>query len=268
MAIKNGDFIKLEFTGKIKETGEVFDTTNEERAKEAGIFVPNKTYNPIPIVVGGEQLIKALDEAIVGMEEGESKTIEVSPEKGFGERDTSKIETIPMKEFKKEGVNPYVGMELNLNGDDGRILTISGGRVRVDFNHKLAGKNLEYAVVINQIIIDDEEKIKSLIELHYPYNNLDIDKTELRIDGNKLGIKLDNLTQFDNKPYIEITLARFRICRDIWDNFDFENVEFIDTFEKREEEEEEDLRRFHIADGIMDSRDHSLKKTPGCLMNS
>ena len=41
MAIKNGDFIKLEFTGKIKETGEVFDTTNEEIAKETGILVKN-----------------------------------------------------------------------------------------------------------------------------------------------------------------------------------------------------------------------------------
>ena len=61
MAIKNGDFIKLEFTGKIKETGDVFDTTNEEIAKESGILVENKEYGPIPIVVGGNHLLKAID---------------------------------------------------------------------------------------------------------------------------------------------------------------------------------------------------------------
>lgn len=238
MAIKNGDFVRLEFTGKIKETGDVFDTTNEEVAKEAGIFVENKDYGPIPIIIGGNHLLKAIDEAVIGMKEGESKKIDVTPEKGFGERDPKMIQLIPMKEFKKQGMTPQVGMEITSEGHKGRVLTINGGRVKVDFNHDLAGKNLDYDIVISEIIEDDEEKIKSMIQLHYSYPNMDLDKTEIKIDGDKVSIKLDEITRFDQKPYMDITFARFRISKDIWDNMDFEKVEFVDEFEKKEDDNE------------------------------
>ena len=239
MAIKNGDFIKLEFTGKIKETGDVFDTTNEEIAKESGILVENKEYGPIPIAVGGNHLLKAIDEAVIGLDVGESKEIEVSPKDGFGERDSNLIQLIPMKEFKKQGMTPHVGMELTSEGHKGRVLTVSGGRVKVDFNHDLAGKNLEYSIVISDIIEDDEEKIKSMIQLHYSYPNMDLDKTEIKIDGDKVSIKLDEITRFDQKSYMDVTFARFRISKDIWDNMDFEKVEFVDAFEKKVEEAED-----------------------------
>jgi len=239
MTIENGDFIKLEFTGKIKETGDVFDTTNEEVANEAGILVENKEYGPIPIVVGGNHLLKAIDEAVIGMDVGDSKEIEVSPEDGFGQRDSNLIQLIPMKEFKKQGMTPHVGMELTAEGQKGRVLTINGGRIKVDFNHDLAGKTLEYSVVISKIIEDDEEKIKSMIQLHYSYPNMDLDKTEIKIDGDKVSIKLDEITRFDQKPYMDVTFARFRIAKDIWDNMEFEKVEFVDEFEKKIEEGEE-----------------------------
>jgi peptidylprolyl isomerase/FKBP-type peptidyl-prolyl cis-trans isomerase SlyD len=238
MAIKNGDFVKLEFTGKFKENGDVFDTTNEEIAKESGIFVEDKEYGPLPIVVGGNHLLKAMDEAIIGMDIGESKEVEVSPEGGFGKRDSNLIKLIPMKEFKKQGMNPHVGMEITSEGHKGKILNITGGRVRVDFNHKLAGKTLVYSMVISDIIKEDEEKIKSMIQLHYAYPGMDLDKTEIKINGDKVSIKLDEVTRFDQKPYMDITMARFKIAKDIWDNMDFEKVEFLDEFEKKIEEGE------------------------------
>ena len=234
MAIENGDFVRLEFTGKIKETGDIFDTSNEEVAREADILVENKDYGPFPIVVGGNHLLKAIDEAIIGMEEGESRKVEVAPEDGFGERNSKMIQLIPMREFKKQGVKPYMGMEVSSEGREGKVLTISGGRVKVDFNHDLAGKNLEYDVVISEIIQDDEEKIKSMIQLHYSYPNMDLDKTVIKIDGDKVSIKLDEFTRFDQKPYSDVTFARFRIAKDIWENMDFEKVEFFDEFEKKE----------------------------------
>ena len=248
MAIENGDFIKLDFTSKIKETGDVFDSTNEEVAKEAGIFVEKKEYGPIPIIVGGKHLLKVIDEAIIGMDVGESKEIEVSPEDGFGKRDHDLIQIIPMKEFKRQGMTPHVGMQITLEGQKGRILTINGGRVRVDFNHELAGKTLDYSIVISDIIEGDEEKIKSMIQLHYSYPNMDLDKTEIKIDGDKVSIKLDELTRFDQKPYMDITFARYNIAKDIWTNMDFEKVEFVDEFEKRIEEDEDQSSEDKVSD--------------------
>lgn len=233
MAIKDGDFIRLEFTGKIKETDEVFDTTIAEVAEEAGIFVEQKEYGPIPIVVGGNHLLKAIEDAVIGVEAGESVHVSVTPENGFGERDSNLIQLIPMKEFKKQGMNPVRGMKINTENGAAKIISVNGGRVKVDFNHDLAGKNLEYDVTVTEIIEDDEEKIKSMIQLHYAYPNMDLDKTEIQIDGDRVSIKLDEITRFDQKSYMDVTFARFRISKDIWDNMGYEKVEFVDSFEKK-----------------------------------
>ncbi|GAB4315274.1 MAG: peptidylprolyl isomerase [Methanobacteriaceae archaeon] len=237
MAVKEGDFIRLEYTAKTKETGDVFDTTIEDVAEEAGILVENKNYGPIPIVVAGGHVLKGLDEALVGMEEGEEKTVELTPEDAFGKRDSKLVQLVPMREFKKQNLKPYVGMAITSEGHTGIIRSISGGRVTVDFNHELAGKNLIYQVKVEKIIEDEIEKIKSMIELHYPTANLDLDKTKIDIKDGKVVIQMDEMARFDQKPYMDITFARFRIARDVWENIEgIEKVEFADVFEKKTEE--------------------------------
>jgi len=237
MAVKEGDFIRLEYTAKTKETGDVFDTTIESVAEEAGILVENKNYGPIPIVVAGGHVLKGLDEALVGMDEGEEKIVELTPEEAFGKRDSKLIQLVPMREFKKQNIKPYVGMTITSEGHTGIIRSISGGRVTVDFNHELAGKNLVYQIKVEKIIEDELEKIKSMIELHYPTANLDLDKTQIEIKDGKVVIQMDEMARFDQKPYMDITFARFRIARDVWENIEgIEKVEFADVFEKKVEE--------------------------------
>ncbi len=243
MAIKDGDFVRVNFTGKIKETDEVFDTTYDEIAQEAEIFDENKTYKPIPIVVGGNHLLPAIEKEIVGLEAGDRKTVEVDSDNGFGPRDPKAIQLIPMKEFKKQGMTPYPGMRISAEGGEGRILTVNGGRVKVDFNHPLAGKDLVYDVEVTEIIEDNDEKIKSMIELHYSNPNVDIEKTEIEINDGVVNIQLDEMAKFDQQTYMDITFARFRIAKDIWENIEeVTKVNFVDAFEKREEtaDEEED----------------------------
>jgi FKBP-type peptidyl-prolyl cis-trans isomerase SlyD len=240
MAVKEGDFIRLEYTGKVQETGNVFDTTDENVAEEAGIKLDNKSYGAIPIVVGGGHVLKGLDEALIGMEEGEEKIVEITPEEGFGLRDPKLLQLIPMGEFKKQGMKPEVGMAITSDGTTGIIRSVSGGRVRVDFNHELAGKNLEYNIKVIKEIEDDVEKVKSMIELHYSAPNLDSDKHDIQIIDGVVRIAIDEMAKFDKKPYMDITFARFRIARDIWENMEnMEKVEFVDVFEKKVEEEAE-----------------------------
>lgn len=241
MAIDNGDFVRVNFTGKIKDTEEVFDTTYDEVAQEAGIFDENKTYKPIPIVVGGNHLLPAIEEAIIGLEEGETKHVEVDSDNAFGPRDPKMIQLIPMKEFKKQGMTPFPGMKIQSEGNTGKILTVNGGRVKVDFNHELAGKDLSYDVVVDEIIDDDEEKIKSMIELHYANPNVDIDKTEIDIADGVVSIKLDEMSKFDQQSHMELTFAKFRISKDIWDNIEeVSKVNFVEEFEKTENTDDEE----------------------------
>ena len=239
MAINNGDFVRLNFTGKVQENDEIFDTTFEDVAKEANLFNENKEYKPIPIIVGGNHLLPAIEEAIVGLEEGDSKTIEIDSENAFGPRNRQLIQLIPMREFKKQGMTPVPGMIITSEGNNGKILTVNGGRVKVDFNHELAGKDLIFDVDVVEIIDNDEDKIKSMIELHYATPNMDIDKTVVDIDGDVVNITLDEITKFDQqRSYMEVTMARFKIAKDIWDNTEFEKVNFVDSFGKKQEEDE------------------------------
>ena len=241
MAVDNGDFVRVNLTGKIKDTEDVFDTTYDEIAQEAGIFEENKTYKPIPIVVGGNHLLPAIEEAIIGLNEGDKKTIEVDSENAFGSRDPSLIQLVPMREFKKQGMTPVPGMRIQSEGATGRILTVNGGRVKVDFNHELAGRDLVYDVEVTEIIEDNEEKIKSMIELHYSNPNVDIEKTEIDIVDGVANIKLDEMAKFDQQSYMDITFARFRIAKDIWENIEeVTKVNFVDAFEKREEADDEE----------------------------
>ena len=240
MAIKDKDFVRIDFTGKIAESGDVFDTTSEEIAKDADIYVEKKTYGPIPIVVGGEHLLPALDKAVIGLGIGDTKTIEIKSEDAYGNRKPDLIQLIPMKEFKKQGMTPVPGMIISADGQNGKVLTVNGGRVKVDFNHELAGKDVIYDIKIDDIIEDDTEKIKSMISLHYSYPNMDIDKTEVTFDDKTVNIKLDEITRFEQKPYMDVTLARFRISKDIWENMDYDKVNFLDEFSKKVETSDEE----------------------------
>ena len=240
MSVKKGDFLRLEYTGRIQETGEVFDTTNEKIAGEEGIQLENKIYGAIPIIVGAGHVLKGIEDTLIDMEEGEEKEVEISPLEGFGERDPKLIQLIPISEFRKQGIKPQVGMNITSEGATGKIRSISGGRVRVDFNNELAGKTLHYQIKVHRIIQDDVEKVRSMIDLHYPNPNIDSTKHIVKIENEKVIIYMDEMTKFDKKPYMDITFARFRIARDIWENMDkVDKVEFIDVFEKKVNEEAE-----------------------------
>lgn len=238
MPVKNGDFIKLEYTGKVIETGDIFDTTDEELAEEKGIHSDKKTYGPISVIVGGGHVLKGMEDALVDMKDGEEKTIQLPPEEAFGERDPKLVQLVPMSEFKKQGIKPQVGMAITSEGNTGIIRSVSGGRVRLDFNHELAGKNLEYQMKVDSVIEDDVEKVKSLIDLHYRTPNLDAEKHQVDIEDDKVVIAMDEMAKFDQRPHMEITMDRFRIARDIQDNMDIKTVEFVESFTKKEEAEE------------------------------
>lgn len=241
MSVKNGDFLRLKYTGKVQETGEVFDTTDEKVAEEAGIKSENKIYGAIPIIVGAGHVLKGIEEALVDMKEGEEKSLEIPPEEAFGQRDPNLLQLIPMSEFRKQGIKPQVGMGITLENTTGIIRSVSGGRVRVDFNHELAGKNLLYDIKVEKIITDDQEKVKSMISLHYLTPSIDIENTKVTIEDGIVTIQLDEMAKFERKPYVDITFARFRISRDIWENMEnVDKVEFVDVFEKKANEEAAD----------------------------
>ncbi|MBN2142696.1 peptidylprolyl isomerase, partial [Candidatus Woesearchaeota archaeon] len=182
--IKKGDFIELDYTAKLKETGDVFDTTSEAVAKGVGSYDKKYNYKPVIICVGEHHLIPGLDDALVGKDLGEHK-IEISTEKGFGKKRTDLLKLIPLRLFKKDKVDPFPGLEVNIDGQLGFVKSVSGGRVIVDFNHPLSGKDLVYEVAIKRIVTDPLEQIKAVLELiRMPHKGIDIvdDAATITID--------------------------------------------------------------------------------------
>src|SRR4030042_6726143 len=102
MAIQEGDFIKLSYSGSVHE--EVFDTTAEEEAKSACIHSPNAIYGPVTICVGQKHVILGLDEELVGKDVGTVGDVVVTPEKAFGERDPKRIQSFPKNQFKEKPI--------------------------------------------------------------------------------------------------------------------------------------------------------------------
>ncbi len=153
--MKKGDMVLVDYVGRTD--GEIFDLTDEEVAEEEGVKREEVSYEPIPVLIGEEYVIEGFEEALEDMEVGEEKTVEVPSEKGYGERSSDKVETYPEKEFKKQGVNVRPGEEVMIGNQRGRVLSKGSGRVRIDFNHPLAGKDLEYDIEVVEKVEDDEE---------------------------------------------------------------------------------------------------------------
>jgi len=162
--MKEGDFIRIDYVGKISESGEIFDLTKESIGREKDIYNPNLSYKPVPIIVGANFVVKGLEKELKEMKVGERKKIIVKPEEAFGNRSPKLIRLIPLSEFKRQKADPYPGMIVTINNLPGRVLSVTGGRVRVDFNHPLSGKILEYDVEIKEKISSKMGKIKAVLE--------------------------------------------------------------------------------------------------------
>ncbi len=162
--IQKGDFIKLTYTGRIKdENGEIFDTTDEQIARDNDIYDDAYTYNEEIIIVGAGYALKGLEEDVIGKEVGYSGAVSIPPEKGFGEYDPELIKSYNVNQFKQK---PEVGAMVQIDGKYGVVHRVIGRRVQVDFNNLLSGETLYYTYKIEEKIDDELEKIKRLIHLY------------------------------------------------------------------------------------------------------
>jgi FKBP-type peptidyl-prolyl cis-trans isomerase 2 len=162
--IKKGDFVEVDYVGKVKEGGIVFDTTKEDVAKKNNIHNKDAHYKPIIVCVGENQLLKGIDEALEGKTQGKH-AFTVPPEKGFGKKSAKLLQLISTSKFREQNITPLPGLQVNIDGIMGVVKTVTGGRVIVDFNHPLAGKTLEYEVEIKRVVTDEKEKVDALLNL-------------------------------------------------------------------------------------------------------
>lgn len=179
MTINEGDFIKISYTGKL-EDGTIFDTTNEEVAKVHNVYNSNGRYGGDVIIIGVNQMIAGLEEDIKEHEVGYKGTVTIPPEKAFGDRDPKLLRDLPLRRLEQK---PQVGMMVQFEGKQARVLKVMGRHARLDFNSPMAGQMITYDYKIEAILEELKEKAVGLSALYMAQEmDIEIDGTVAKVN--------------------------------------------------------------------------------------
>jgi len=232
MPFEKSDLVLVDYVAKVKETGEVFDTTIEDVAKKERLYKEGEIYEPKLVAVGEGWVLKALDESLLNLELNKTTPVEISPEKAFGSRDPEKVRLVPLRRLIAKGITPQLGMHVDFEGKHAVVRTMGAGRVQLDFNPPLAGKTLVYEVTVQKKLETKEEKINALIHRRIPA--VDITKFTLKM-GKKIS-KTIEINVPEEAFYVEgLQLAKRGIATDIQKFFpETTTIKFVETFTKKE----------------------------------
>jgi len=176
--IKKGDFIKIDFTGFIKDTNEVFDTSIKSVADNAGLDTQNAIFEPVIICVGENFILPKLESMLIGKDIGKF-TFDIEAENAFGKKQANMLKVFNTNFFLKNEIMPQPGLQVNIDGRLGTIRSVTGGRTIVDFNHPLAGKDLRYEIEVKSFVTDTNEKLKAVLA-HMSKLDRSVFKTDFR----------------------------------------------------------------------------------------
>ena len=228
MTFKKGQLILLDYTAKIKDSGEIFETTIEDEAKKHSLHEPNVKYMPKLVSVGEGWVLKGLDDALSETTAGDKKTIEVSPDKGFGERDKGKVRMIPLRKLGEDAEKVSVGGTVEIDNKKGIIRYIGSGRVQVDYNHRYAGKTILYDINITKSLDSDDDKISEILKSRLPVEN---DKIIYKKNGTTVDVTIpEEIFRADGlaiiKHFIQTDLFKFASS--------LTKVNFVETYENKQ----------------------------------
>jgi peptidylprolyl isomerase len=225
MSLQKRDFVLIDYVAKVKETGEIFDTTIEETAKKEHLYKEGDLYEPKLVVIGENWVLKTLDESLTTMEIAKPTVVEITPEKAFGQRDPEKVKRVPLKQLLARDITPGVGLRIEYGGKNATVRSIGAGRVLLDFNPPLAGKTLLYDVTIKRKLGTIEEKITALIHRRIP--NIEDKKFEFTSKPKTVTIEMP-----EDAFYLEgVQIAKRGIAMDIQRFFpETTTVKFVETF--------------------------------------
>ena len=138
---KSGDTVKVHYTGRLDD-GTVFDSSAAR--------------DPLELTIGSDRLIPGFEQAVVGMNLGESKTVEIPADEAFGPYREELLTEVERSKLPMDIV-PEVGQKLNMTDVGGRstvvtVVEVSESSITIDTNHPLAGEDLTFDIELVQII--------------------------------------------------------------------------------------------------------------------
>lgn len=203
MTLSKNDFIEIEFTARLKDGG-VFDSNISSELKKLNPNFPKEQAKPFVFSLGQNMFLNGIDDFLVGKNPEKFPVeykIELKPENAFGNRSSKLVQLMPIKVFHQQKLNPVPGIPFNFDGRIGKVLSASGGRVIVDFNNPLAGKEVIYEIKILKKIENLKDKIKSFLEFLFKKDDI-----KFSVENKKLIVELDK----NFKPFAEMFKEKFK----------------------------------------------------------
>ena len=231
VGIEAGDVVIAEYDAWIQDSNELFDTTSESVAKEHDIFNEKMTYGSQPLIVGKGRLFQGLDESILKAEVGKEYEVIIPSDKAAGPRDPKLVELHPLREFLKQEIEPKVGLEVSVKGKPAYVTAVTAGRVRIDFNNRLAGRTVKYKYKIVEKPTKPVEIAKLLLKMSYGTS----DGFDVEHHGKNIKIKLPDVCKYDQRWLI----SKIRIVQDLRDTIGAETIIFLEEYTKPEKKEPE-----------------------------
>jgi FKBP-type peptidyl-prolyl cis-trans isomerase 2 len=139
--VKENDTIKVHYTGKLTESGQVFDSSLERE--------------PLEFTLGQGMLIPGFEKGVIDMKVNEKKTIEIPKDEAYGDKQDQLFQKVSKEQLPEE-IKPEVGMGLVSKNPDGterqlRVAAVNDDHIIVDANHPLAGQDLTFEVEVMEI---------------------------------------------------------------------------------------------------------------------
>ncbi len=227
--MNDSDFIELSFELRAGQDKKLISTTKEDVAKADNIFDEKKKYKDAVIIVGSEGLFKEINESFKNAEIDKEYEVLVPAKDAYGLRDNKNIKVVPMREFQRNKINPEMGKEVNINNKVGRIISVTPGRVLIDYNHELAGKDLYYKYEIKKTINDVDGKVKAIIDMNYSTS----DNFEVTVDNNTINMQIPEEAKFD----INWVDSKYKIVNDVRKYLPDNDIIIKELYKKEETQE-------------------------------
>jgi FKBP-type peptidyl-prolyl cis-trans isomerase SlyD len=167
---EEGDFVELAYDAFTVDSEELVDTTDEELAEEEGVDTDEQDFSPRTIVIGEGHIFEDVEDELVGQSVGDEGTVVV--EQAFDEYDEEEVRTVSANKIPED--ERYPGAHVDVDGEHGHVEAIIGGRARVDFNHPLAGEDVEYDYEVVGEVTDREEQAVGFLKMMFDVE-LDVD---------------------------------------------------------------------------------------------
>ncbi len=229
--MEDGDFVKINFEMRLGNEKKLVATNNEKLAEENGIYDPETKYKETILIVGSENIFKEINESLRKSEIGKDEEVQIPMADAYGVRDPNNIKIHTMREFQKNKIDPVPGQEIRINNKRGKVISVSPGRVLVDYNHPWAGKDVFYKYTVNEKIESEQGKIDAIIDMNYSKGSGNF---AISAADEVTTITLSEEAKFD----IEWLDAKFRIIDAIRKNLPKFKISIVEEYLPKAEPEE------------------------------